>query len=402
MLKITNYGTILTEENSNFTEITINDFANTIKNNYNTGTYYVSYTNGNEYFDVVFDGIMYKLMINKEEMDNYKIGIYSNITKLIQDLINIHNSHISSKDKEKRSEEERQTIIANAKKGHILTEKEQEIYLANLRKELKPSLRNVDKYFKNLGLDWKKSIKSIVGDAYFEDVFYSWSGLNLIGLFISYFAGLAIGIAGGNEVLAYIPLGVVNLPMAVGVISTIGVQIKNRVNRLGNYFKGKKQKKEVINLIRSYKFNKETAEQFEQGIENTQEQIDYLKTRTTDLEFYNLIEQAKKLEDISVVLPRISTLFTEYSIIRKKNDGFALTAELYKSNILNRINEIRNDIEKQLYIEKDAKETINSLNIIKRRIDELHEVKEDILENQIQTCSENDMINNNGMAMQKR
>lgn len=403
MLRLTKYGTVLnTETQDGFKEMGIKSFLRKLGTKIDSSEYSINHFGDNDYFDVTFEGKNYKLSIDEEAMNNYKLGLFNNLTKQIKDLIKIQKQLNLKAEVAKTTNEERNRIINNAIQGNIQNEKEQKIYLDYLKKENRPSLKNRKQYLSNMKRDFRKTSRETIKfmslyipKKLFNDNYVSVNMLFLlfIGAAIGFFS-FATSYVVKDPTIFGVSAGLAILPTAANLTFMLAAQIKNRILRLSKYIEERKRKKEHFELVKSYNFGKKIPEDFELELEKelSIEEKRTLKDSAVDLEFLKLVKLAQGLDDKADVIGKIETLFTEYKNIietEHENDDLKLIKLRLSSGIVEKIGDLTIEVQKKLIKEKEQDRQIAALKLLSERIKTLNpeskllkteEVKEEVVE----------------------
>ena len=153
-----------------FKEISLDTFLKNINDNldndcdYNYNLYYYGFSNS---FSVVYNGLVYDLFLDKNVMENFKMGNYNDATRKIKLLLDKIDGKIITEDAfggafvETTEELE---IIKKAKKGIFRDSEDKKIYLSYLKESLKgyKGLKNYIKNFKDTLFVNRKLVKNYI------------------------------------------------------------------------------------------------------------------------------------------------------------------------------------------------------------------------------------------------
>ena len=335
LLKITSFETIC---GTDFQEMIIDEFFDTIESNLGT-SYAIYFNKSNNRFRVIYDDNIYYLELDKATIDNYVFGEFNPITLRLKQLVDKSEQFKELNDKTNNEIIDNKRIIANAEKGLIPNDKARKVYLAHLKKNKKFSLSKIKEYFSNLGEDIVDSndiVEEVIWDnlwpfdkCWDKTEYFLKCILAAIIIFAFVFIGLAVigGLSGGLSIKWLYSLLLIPLPFStylVPVTTFIGVQTKKRCSRLINFIKNRKLLNHKI---------KQLTEQLSDKQELSKEQISssvidsFNKTlpeperiRTNPLEdqilrnLYDIVEKLKYINhtDRKMLLNEVRDISNEY------------------------------------------------------------------------------------------
>ena len=248
-LRLTSFDTIVGDD---FKEMRVEDFFKILDEN--LGDSYTIRCSSTIYngqfrhmFKIIFENEVYYLLLDKEIMDNYALGIYNNFTSKLKKLVD----RVQMLEQRKNELVREKQIIKDAESGLGLSEDEKHIYLEHLKKSNKFSFLKIKTYFSNLIDDLKVSINNMDDWVWETDIIpFRWLTEGwfyfVMSICISFVIGviIAIGLALAYAHDSSISSNILNwfwlslLPEATylgPVIKFIEYQTKVRFNRLVNF-----------------------------------------------------------------------------------------------------------------------------------------------------------------------
>ena len=145
-IKFTKFNTVLCDD---FDEMTISDFFRIIETNLDTKDYSVIYDNEKNTFTIIYKGNFYQVEIDKNIMEQYRLGIYTPLTRKLRKLNMV------------------EKLIESPSLNDIKNDEERLVYLEYLKNSKKFSANKISKYFTNLGKDLNFFFKYLI--RYFRD-----------------------------------------------------------------------------------------------------------------------------------------------------------------------------------------------------------------------------------------
>jgi len=145
-IKFTKFNTVLCDD---FDEMTVSDFFKIIETNLDTKDYSVIYDNEKNTFTIIYKGNFYQVEIDKNIMEQYRLGIYTPLTRKLRNLNMV------------------EKLIESPSLNDIKNDEERLVYLEYLKNSKKFSANKISKYFTNLGKDLNFFFKYLI--RYFRD-----------------------------------------------------------------------------------------------------------------------------------------------------------------------------------------------------------------------------------------